>query len=415
MIPQDFVTDLLSQVDIVGVIGGAVTLKKAGKDFKARCPFHQEKTPSFVVSQSKQFYHCFGCGAHGTAIGFLMDYRGLPFVEAVEELAAHAGMEVPKQARSGGHDVDHGALFELTERSTRYFTDQLRQSPEAIQYLKQRNITGETAKKFELGYAPSGWDNLLKTLGTSEQERQHLLQIGVVVKKDSGGHYDRFRQRIIFPIRDLRGRTVGFGGRAIGATDDQTPKYLNSPETIIFHKGTELYGLHQILRARQSLTHIYLVEGYMDVISLAQHGIHNTVAALGTAVTKNHLEKLYRQCKELVFCFDGDAAGQKAAWRTMEIALPLLKEGRQIYFMFMPENDDPDTFVTKHGRDEFENTAHRIPLSDYLLNHFTAGQTSVNRETAGQIIDHITPLNRQITYRWFARTHHQRCCGIFQY
>ncbi len=392
LIPQHFIDDLLTRVDIVDIVDGSVTLKKAGRDFKACCPFHDEKSPSFTVSQNKQFYHCFGCGAHGTAISFLMDYNGLNFIEAVEELASRAGVEVPREQGDFSKTKDNAELYELMELVVQHFCRQLRESPEAhraVDYLKQRGLSGELAKEFELGFAPPGWDILLNVLGTSDAAKQRLAEIGMTLEKDNGGYYDRFRDRIIFPIRDQRGRAIGFGGRVL---DDSLPKYLNSPETPIFHKGRELYGLFQARHQLKDMERIYIVEGYMDVLALVQYGIHNTVASLGTAVTENHLERLYRVCPQIIFCFDGDSAGQKAAWRAMEIALPLLKEGRQIHFMFMPDGEDPDTYVQKHGREKFEDSSNYVPLSNYLIDKFKQETNLDSREGMGQLIDGIVPL-----------------------
>ena len=392
LIPQHFIDDLLTRVDIVDIIDNSVPLKRAGSNFKACCPFHDEKTPSFNVNQNKQYYHCFGCNAHGTAISFLMDYNGLGFIEAVEELASRAGVEVPREEGGFSKTKDNAELYELMELVVRHFCRQLRESPEAnraVDYLKQRGLSGELAKEFELGFAPPGWDILLNALGTSDAAKKRLAQIGMTLEKDNGGYYDRFRDRIIFPIRDQRGRAIGFGGRVF---DDSLPKYLNSPETPIFHKGRELYGLFQARHRLKDMERIYIVEGYMDVLALAQHGIRNTVASLGTAVTENHLERLYRVCPQIIFCFDGDSAGQKAAWRAMEIALPLLKEGRQIHFRFMPDGEDPDTYVQKYGREKFEDSSNYIPLSNYLIDKFKQETNLDSREGMGQLIDGIVPL-----------------------
>ena len=392
LIPQHFIDDLLTRVDIVDIVDSSVALKKAGRDFKACCPFHDEKSPSFTVSQNKQFYHCFGCGAHGTAISFLMDYNGLDFIEAVEELASRAGMEVPREESDFNKTKDNSELYELMELVVRHFCQQLRESPDAhraVDYLKQRGLSGELAREFELGFAPPGWDILLNALGTSDAAKQRLAQIGMTLEKDNGGYYDRFRDRIIFPIRDQRGRAIGFGGRVF---DDSLPKYLNSPETPIFHKGRELYGLFQARHQLKDMDRIYIVEGYMDVLALAQHGIRNVVASLGTAVTENHLERLFRTSPQIIFCFDGDSAGQKAAWRSMDIALPLLKEGRQIHFMFMPDGEDPDTYVQKHGREKFEDSSNYVPLSNYLIDKFKQETRLDSREGMGQLVDGIVPL-----------------------
>ncbi len=396
LIPQHFIDDLLTRVDIVDIVNSSVTLKKAGKDFKACCPFHDEKSPSFTVSQNKQFYHCFGCGAHGTVISFLMDYNGLDFVEAVEELASRAGVEVPREADDFDKSKNNSELYELMELVVQHFCRQLRKSSKANRatgYLKDRGISGVIAKEFELGFAPPGWDILLNALGASDAAKKRLAQIGMTSEKDNGGYYDRFRDRIIFPIRDQRGRAIGFGGRVF---DDSSPKYLNSPETPIFHKGRELYGLFQARHQLKDMQHIYIVEGYMDVLALAQHGIKNVVAVLGTAITEDHLERLFRSCPQIIFCFDGDNAGQKAAWRSMNIALPFLKEGRQIHFMFMPEGDDPDTYVQKHGREKFEDACNYIPLSDYLVDKFKRETNLDSREGMAQLAEGIMPLISEI-------------------
>lgn len=391
LIPQDFISELLSHTDIVAVIGNAVDLKKTGKNFMARCPFHDEKTPSFSVNDVQQFYHCFGCGAHGSAISFMMDYNGMGFVEAVEELASRTGLQVPRvggSIRSKGDNV----LYDLMELVVQYFCRQLQVTTynlPAIEYLEHRALSKEIIKEFELGFAPPGFDKLLKSLGTSKESRQRLVQIGMLIDKDSGGHYDRFRDRIIFPIRDQRGRAVGFGGRVMG---DGEPKYLNSPETSIFKKRYELYGLFQARHMLKNIQRVYLVEGYMDVLALAQYGVRNVVASLGTSVTEEHLQKLYRHCKQIVFCFDGDDAGRKAARRAIETVFPLLKEGRHAYFMFMPDGHDPDTYIQKYGREKFEDVTNWVPLSDYLLDTFKQEADLNSREGIGQLVDSILAL-----------------------
>ena len=367
-IPQQFIDDLLTRIDIIDVIDGYVPLRKAGRNHQARCPFHDEKTPSFTVSQEKQFYHCFGCGAHGTAISFLMDYAGMNFVEAIEDLASRAGLEVPREGGVFPEDKNITELYELMELVVRFYCRQLREHPDAaraVEYLKSRGIDGQLAAGFELGYAPPGWENLIAALGTSSASLLRLAKTGMIINRDNGGYYDRFRDRIIFPIRDQRGRAIGVGGRVLG--NDDTPKYLNSPETPIFHKGRELYGLYQARRNKHDLQQLYIVEGYMDVLALAQHGILNSVATLGTAVTEDHLQQLFRVCPRLVFCFDGDSAGQKAAWRALEISLPLVRDGRQIHYLFLPAGDDPDSFIRKQGPDKFTDITMQVPLSDYLL------------------------------------------------
>ena len=352
-IPQPFIDELLSRVDIVDVINPRVSLRKAGKEFTACCPFHDEKTPSFTVSQQKQFYHCFGCGAHGNALSFLMEFEHAGFVEAVEDLASIVGLEVPREeARPGEavHQPSNQGLYGLLERAVKFYRSQLRQhsqSVKAIDYLKQRGMSGEIAGEYEVGYAPPGWDSVTRALSASTQD---LIDCGLLIEKDGGGSYDRFRDRVMFPIRDVRGRVIGFGGRVLG---DDTPKYLNSPETAVFHKGRELYGLYQARKNVRKLERLIVVEGYMDVLALAQYGLRNCVATLGTATTQEHLERMFRVVDEVVFCFDGDRAGREAAERALENALPVMKEGRQLRFMFLPDGEDPDTVVRGEGADAF--------------------------------------------------------------
>jgi DNA primase len=365
-IPSQFIDELLNRVDIVEVIDSRVPLRKAGREYTACCPFHNEKTPSFTVSPAKQFYHCFGCGAHGSAISFLMEYERMEFVDAIEELAAMVGLAVPHETTTPQQKTSRD-LYEVLEQASQFFREQLRQhasAPQAIDYLKQRGLTGEIAAVFDIGYAPPGWDNLLRHLAGKNNPEQQLLAAGLLIAKQGGGYYDRFRDRIIFPIRDRRGRVIGFGGRALG---DETPKYLNSPETEIFHKGKELYGLYEARKHSPQLQRLIVVEGYMDVVALSQYGIKNVVATLGTATTKDHLEKLFRVVPEVIFCFDGDRAGRQAAWRALEVALSLLSEGRQIKFMFLPEGEDPDTIIRQEGEASFQQ---RIQQAQAFSNFF---------------------------------------------
>lgn len=397
LIPQQFIDELLTRIDIIDVIENYISLRKAGKNHQARCPFHEEKTPSFTVSQEKQFYHCFGCGANGTAITFLMEYTGMGFVEAVEDLASRAGMQVPREGTdSTPHDQGNSELYELMEMVVRYYKQQLREHPQAqtaIDYLKNRGIPGELAATFELGFAPPGWDNLLQSLGGSDAAQQRLVSAGMILKKENGGYYDRFRNRIMYPIRDQRGRVIGFGGRVID--DQDTPKYLNSPETSIFHKGHELYGLYQARQKAKNLTQIFIVEGYMDVLAMAQYEIFNSVATLGTAVTQEHMEKLFRVCPELIFCFDGDDAGKKAAWRAVEITLPLLRNGRQCHFLFFPEGEDPDSYVRSHGRNAIEDASVHIPLSEFLINTLKHDVDLSSKEGQAMLVEKSLPyLNK---------------------
>ena len=371
-IPQSFIDELVSRIDIVDVIGERVPLKKAGREFKACCPFHDEKTPSFTVSPSKQFYHCFGCGAHGTVLGFLIDYGHMEFPEAVEELASRIGLDVPREAEVNADTVPSTApLRDLLERADEHFRRQLRSHPEAaraIAYLKGRGVSGEVARDFHIGFAPPGWDLLISSLGGSEADNTLLVEAGLAIRGDNRRLYDRFRDRVMFPIRDGRGRVVGFGGRVIDA--DQNPKYLNSPETPVFHKGRELYGLWQAKRAHRQLTHLLVVEGYMDVVALAQHGLSNAVATLGTAATSDHVERLFRSTSEVFFCFDGDDAGRRAAWRALETVLPVLQDGRTARFLFLPQGEDPDSLVRREGRQGFEQRLRTADSAlEYLFSH----------------------------------------------
>jgi DNA primase len=368
-IPQSFIDELLARTDIVEVVGGRVQLKKAGREWKACCPFHGEKTPSFWVSPDKQFYHCFGCGAHGTALGFLMEHDKLPFPDAVEELASRLGLEVPREDDGRGPRERPGEdLYALLGQVTQFYRDCLRDSPRARDYLARRGLSSETCVKFAVGYAPDAWDAVLKRFGGSEDKVARLAEVGLVIERSGGreaGHYDRFRDRVMFPIRDARGRTIGFGGRVIDAGE---PKYLNSPETPLFHKGRELYGLYEARQTLRQVDRLLVVEGYMDVVRLAQAGIAYAVATLGTATTPEHLNRLFRVCGEVVFCFDGDRAGRAAAWRALENALDHARDGRQLKFLFLPEGQDPDSLVGAEGREAFEaRLAGALPLSEYLV------------------------------------------------
>jgi DNA primase len=372
-IPQAFVDDLLARVDIVELIDEYVPLKRAGQDFQARCPFHEEKTPSFTVSARKQFYHCFGCGAHGTAIGFLMEYSRLEFPEAVRALAERVGMPMPaEEGGLHGADAASARLYRLLEQARSFYERQLHdptRGQRARAYLTARGVDEAANATFHIGYAPPGWDSLLKTLATSASVQADLVQAGLAVSKPGGGAYDRFRDRVLFPILDRRGRTVGFGGRVL---DDSKPKYLNSPETPVFHKGRELYGLYQAQGPGRELEALVVVEGYMDVVALVQAGIPNVVATLGTAATAQQLEHLFRAAPRVVFCFDGDAAGRKAAWRALEVALPLMREGREARFVFLPEGEDPDTLVRRVGAEDLRRRLDTgMPLSELLFEQLT--------------------------------------------
>jgi len=376
LIPQTFIDDLLDRIDIVDVVNGRVQLKKAGKNYKACCPFHEEKSPSFTVAQDKQFYYCFGCGAGGNALGFVMEFDRLDFLPALEMLAKNAGMDIPRAAAPDQQAVKQkDNLFSMLSESDKFFRQQLRthkDASSAIEYLKGRGLSGKIAAQFGVGYAPPGWDNLLKASGTDTDKIKLLDESGmIIVKPGEKKQYDRFRHRIMFPIRDQRGRTLGFGGRVL---DDSTPKYLNSPETPVFHKGRELYGLYEARQSLKEIPCLIMVEGYMDVIALAQYGIANAVATLGTALTENHLQKLFRYTSELVFCFDGDNAGRRAAARSLEIALPEMRDGVSAKFLFLPDGEDPDTMVRALGTAAFQERINKAqPLSEFLFEQLSEG------------------------------------------
>ena len=374
---QAFLDDLLDRLDIVEVIDRRVKLKKAGKNYTACCPFHDERTPSFSVNPDKQFYYCFGCGAGGNALGFVMDYERLDFREAVEGLAQTVGLEIPEDDPRTGQEPpkdQNKPLYEILEQSSKFYEHALRQHPErhkVVNYLKARGLTGEIARDFRVGFAPEGWDNLIRASGDQPATQERLLTSGMVVKNDSGRIYDRFRERVMFPIQDQRGRIIAFGGRVLG---DDKPKYLNSPETPVFQKSRELYGLWQARKHPRRLERIVVVEGYMDVIALAQHGIPYAVATLGTSTSETHLERLFRLVPEVVFCFDGDDAGRKAAFRGLEATLPAMQDGRQSKFLFLPEGEDPDTLVRAKGKDYLENLFdHADPLEEFLFKHLAKG------------------------------------------
>ena len=398
-IPREFIQQLLDRVEIVDLIDGRVPLrKKTGSNYFACCPFHNEKSPSFSVSQTKQFYYCFGCGAHGNAIDFLMQYDHQAFPEAIETLAKQVGMEIPRESRSEKPVQNHSSLYELLEQITHFYQTQLRQHPQAIDYLKNRGLSGEIAKQFGLGYAAPGWDHVLQNFGKSPQLKTQLLDAGMLIKKDDGGFYDRFRERIMFPIHDRRGRIIGFGGRIL---DKGEPKYLNSPETPVFQKGHELYGLHQALKANRELKRALIVEGYMDVIALFQNDITYAVATLGTATTANHLQRLYRYTSDIIFCFDGDNAGRTAAWRALLVTLPVMKDGVQLRFMFLPDREDPDSMVRKEGKAAFEQRMQNaLTISDYFFQTLTT-QADIN-STDGRAryvklaTDHLNQLPESI-------------------
>ena len=390
MIPKNFIQDLLNRLDIVDVVERYVPLKKAGANFVACCPFHNEKSPSFTVSQTKQFYHCFGCGAHGTAIGFVMEHAGLGYVDAIEELARSVGLEVPNERPAAGEAYQKVApdLYEVMQTATRYYREQLKLDQRAIDYLKQRGLSGEIAAKFGIGYAPDGWQNL--SAAFPDYQDATLNETGLVITSDEGKRYDRFRDRIMFPIINVRGQVIGFGGRVL---DKGEPKYLNSPETPLFEKGRELYGLFQAQKAIRAGQQVLVVEGYMDVVALAQHGVEYAVATLGTATTPNHIQKLLRLTEHIVFCFDGDKAGQRAAWRALENALPYLQDGKRISFLFLPVEHDPDSFVREFGKAAFEQRIQEaMPLSAYLLREASAELDLRTQEGRNQLLQRAKPL-----------------------
>ncbi len=395
-IPPQFIDDLLTRVDIVDVVDTRVPLKKAGKNLQACCPFHNEKTPSFTVSPEKQFYHCFGCGAHGTAIGFLMEYDQMSFPESIHELADLVGMTVPTTSFATTQPSKQN-LYDLMDKVSQYYVHQLQNHPQKARfenYLHQRGLSTKIIEHFNIGMAPDGWDNVLKTFGANDQVRKQLDEIGLLSSNDKGRQYDRFRNRIMFPIRDRRGRVVGFGGRVL---DDSTPKYLNSPETPLFHKGNELYGLFQARKANRKLERIIIVEGYMDVIVLAEHSITNAVATLGTATTPDHLRQLLRSAPELVFCFDGDRAGREAAWRAAENAMPLLGGNHQLKFMFLPDGEDPDSVVRQQGSELFNSLVGQAQnYSDFFLATLEAQVDISSMDGRARLIEIAKPYLRQI-------------------
>ncbi|PPV41781.1 DNA primase [Ectopseudomonas oleovorans] len=398
LIPQSFIDDLLNRTDIVDVVSSRIQLKKTGKNYSACCPFHKEKTPSFTVSPDKQFYYCFGCGAGGNALGFVMDHDQLEFPQAIEELAKRAGMDVPREESGRGHKprqpVD-SPLYPLLNAAAEHYRQALKSHPQrkyAVDYLKGRGLTGEIARDFGIGFAPPGWDNLLKHLGADALQQKVMIDAGLLIENaENGRRYDRFRDRIMFPIRDSRGRVIAFGGRVLG---DDKPKYLNSPETPVFHKGQELYGLYEARKHNRDLDEIMVVEGYMDVIALAQQGLRNAVATLGTATSEEHLKRLFRIVPSVLFCFDGDAAGRNAAWRALESTLPSLQDGRRARFLFLPDGEDPDTLVRAEGTDAFRAriNQHAQPLADYFFQQLCEEADPRSLEGKAHLVTLAAPL-----------------------
>ena len=394
-IPDAFIDDLLARTDIVELVGARVPLKRQGKEYSARCPFHDERSPSFTVSPTKQFYHCFGCGAHGTAISFLMNYDRLEFLDAVEELARHAGMEVPRDTRQRNANPDSQGLYDAVEAASKFFQKQLASSDKARAYLDGRGVSEAIRTQFAIGYAPDGFNALRDALGTDPRRMQLLERAGLFSKNDSGRVYDKFRDRVMFPIHDRRGRTIAFGGRVLGKDDG--PKYLNSPETPLFHKGRELYGLWQVRQAHNKIERLVVVEGYMDVVALFQHGVDTAVATLGTATTPDHAELLFRNAPDVYFCFDGDRAGRGAAWKAVESVLPRMKDGRQAFFLFLPEGEDPDTIVRSEGADGFNARLQAAtPLSQFLFDTLGADVNLATLEGKGRLAERAKPLLAQI-------------------
>lgn len=394
MIPRDFVDELIARADIVEVIDGYVPLRKAGKDYMACCPFHQEKTPSFTVSRDKQFYYCFGCGATGNVVSFLIDHAGLDFVEAVTDLAGRLGLEVPQAARENEDSLAEGRrLYEVLNRVAAFYIQQLHQHPaaaEARAYLNRRGLDEATQDEFQLGFAPPGWNALLDAFGDNPATRRDLMAAGMLSENDQGKVYDRFRQRVMFPIHDQRGRVIAFGGRVL---DQGEPKYLNSPETELFHKGRELYGLHRLRKARPRPERVVVVEGYMDVVGLARHGIDNAVATLGTATSGEHIARLFRAVEHIVFCFDGDRAGRQAAWRALEAALPHLEDGREIRFAFLPEGEDPDSLAREQGGEGFlARLDQSMALSEMLFGTLVERTDLRFPEGKAKLVKEVNPL-----------------------
>jgi DNA primase len=391
-IPDSFIDELLARVDIVDVIERRVPLKKAGREWTACCPFHNERSPSFYVSPAKQFFHCFGCGAHGSAIKFLMDYERLEFPDAIEELAQAVGLKVPyENSRDNAPREDKTDLYAVLDAAARWYEGELPTSAEAKAYCAKRGLDAETIARFRIGWAPAGYDGVIRTLGTSERRMQLLTEAGMVASSERGSKYDRFRERLMFPIMDRRGRVIAFGGRVLQS--EQGPKYLNSPETPLFHKGRELFALWQVKQANSNLARIVVVEGYMDVIALHQAGLPIAVATLGTATTPDHTEVLFRAAPDVVFCFDGDRAGRAAAWKALESALPRLRDGRQAYFLFLPEGEDPDTLVRKEGKEGFEKRLREAtPLSEYFFGELSHDVDMASLDGRARLAERVRPL-----------------------
>ena len=402
IIPRSFIDDLIARTDIVELINSRVKLKKAGAhNYQACCPFHHEKTPSFSVSQPKQVYHCFGCGAHGNAIGFLMEFDKLEFPEAIEELAAMHGLEVPREnVRNHNGRPQAGFqtkrdLYGLMDAIAKLYQQKLTSDIPSQSYLQQRGLSEEIIRRFEIGFAPNAFDTVLKQFGSSAEETQKLIDTGMLSRNENGKVYDRFRHRVMFPIRDKRGRVIAFGGRVMG---DERPKYLNSPESVIYHKGSELYGLFQVLQQDQNPTSLLVVEGYMDVVALAQFGVNNAVASLGTATTSEQIQQMFRVTEQIICCYDGDRAGRDAAWRAFENALPYLYDGRQLKFIFLPDGEDPDSFIRQQGKVQFEQYVQEAakPLSEFLFDSLLAQVDLSSQEGKSKLASLAVPLINRI-------------------
>lgn len=419
-IPQSFIDELIERTNIVEVIGLRVPLKKAGREYRACCPFHSEKTPSFWVSPEKQFYHCFGCGAHGTALGFLIEHDRLPFPEAVEELAQGLGLTVPHEGGAAPPPKRNESLFDLMEKVARFYASTLESNPRALEYLAGRGLQADTLERFGIGYAPDSWNEVLRRFGASDAARQQLSECGLIIERDSEAptprsgerHYDRFRDRIMFPIRDARGRVIAFGGRVL---DKGEPKYLNSPETVLFHKGRELYGMYETRQSRAPLQRLLVVEGYMDVVRLHQAGVHYAVATLGTATTADHLKRVFQLVSEVVFSFDGDRAGRAAAWRALQNALPEAIEGRELRFLFLPEGEDPDTLVGKEGREAFERrlATEALPLSEYFVRELGERVMTRGADGRAKVAQAARPLLLQVPEGVYRRLLTERLAQAF--
>ncbi len=405
-IPDAFIDDLLARTDVVELIGSRIPIKRQGREYSARCPFHDERSPSFTVSPTKQFYHCFGCGAHGTAIAFLMNYDRLEFMDAVEELAKRVGMEIPKDTRSRNESGESKDLYAALEAATQFFQKQLAQNPAAQNYLDKRGVDAENRARFSIGYAPDGFNALKDALGTDDRRMKLLEKVGLFSKNDTGRIYDKFRDRVMFPIHDRRGRVIAFGGRVLVNADksgDAGPKYLNSPETPLFHKGRELYGLWQVRQANSKIPRLIVVEGYMDVVALFQYGVTQAVATLGTATTPDHAELLFRNAADVYFCFDGDRAGRGAAWKAVESILPRMKDGRQAYFLFLPDGEDPDSIVRQEGADGFDlRLQQATPLSQFFFDELSKDISLNNMEGKARLAERAKPMLAKIPDGAFA-------------